>query len=272
MRDRSRSLTQIHLPHASVFSHVRRGPGGDDLARVEHGHLVAELEHEPGLVLDEDHRHAGGLQRCEEVGRVLDLGRREPGEGLVEDDGARLRRARRGELGELLDAVRDERDPARRPRSRPDERQRPGSRPPELPPVAPRARERLPPRRPRDDVRRPRVEPDSDVLRGRELADEHRRLEGAHEAVSRARRRACALEAGAVELDRPRERRQAARDQVDEGGLARSVRADQRHRFARAGFEVQAAEDHSGAARSREIVDEESYGGRCFHVRKYEGG
>ena len=85
---------------------VRR-PGEDHFAGVEHGHPIAEGKQEPRLVLDDDHRDAVPLEVGEDLGEMIDLARGQARRRLVQDNDVRARDADGGELGQLLDAVRN---------------------------------------------------------------------------------------------------------------------------------------------------------------------
>ena len=83
-----------------------RGARQDLAAVAEDGHRVGDAQDVVEKVRDEDDAAAAVAQAPQNAEQALDLGRRERGGGLVEDDDARARKEHARDLDELLQADR----------------------------------------------------------------------------------------------------------------------------------------------------------------------
>jgi hypothetical protein len=81
-----------------VGQHVSWWAEHEALTRVEDEHLIAHREDRLHDVLDDDDRHALGLEVADELQRGLDLSGPQSGHDLVEQEQPRAERQRLGEL------------------------------------------------------------------------------------------------------------------------------------------------------------------------------
>ena len=98
-------LAQICSDHLSIAANLGRPALGEDLAEVEHVHVVANTHDQAHVVIDEEHRHVEPLaDRVEKVGKPFGLAGVEARGGLVEQDQLGSHRERAGNLGPALNA------------------------------------------------------------------------------------------------------------------------------------------------------------------------
>src|SRR6476659_5081293 len=100
--------SQVGLDDARVLADLRRGPGGDRSSEVEDHQVVADAQHEPHVVVDEEHGHAMRLRQGPKATPELEalLGV-EPGSWLIEQDEPRLPSEGAADPDELALAERD---------------------------------------------------------------------------------------------------------------------------------------------------------------------
>src|SRR5712671_1427016 len=97
---------QIRFDHFRIALHFGRHPFGDGLAVVEHQHAIADVHHQPHVVLDQQHRHtarAHGLDKLPECEGLRHVHARS---GLVERQQLRLGCKRPRDFQTALVAVR----------------------------------------------------------------------------------------------------------------------------------------------------------------------
>jgi hypothetical protein len=90
-----------------VGANLPRCPACDDLAEVEHGHLVRQSEREVHVMLDQQYGDARGVMdladhRC----HCVNLIGGHPGHGLIQEQQSGPGGKRPGDLDPLLDPVR----------------------------------------------------------------------------------------------------------------------------------------------------------------------
>jgi hypothetical protein len=86
---------------ARVASHLVGRPGGDHLAELQHDDPVADVHHEPHVVVDEEGRGPGVGELPEPLAEILALVRVEPRRGLVQAEEPGLHRDRPRDPDEL---------------------------------------------------------------------------------------------------------------------------------------------------------------------------
>ena len=241
-------LSAEHELRERALAESGRGTvAGDDGAVLEHGHAVPELENLVEPVADDDH---GGTGRGEPADGLVEVGQdlaREGTRRLVEDDragagGDALQRAADRHDGLLARAQRVHQAVAVDIGVQPLERAARGNAlaPPVDPATEPAHREL----------------PQADVLEHRLLADEAQILMHEREAVPTQLRRP----------DRVRERRSAdlddavvggvhAREDLDQGRLARAVLPDEAVDLTRTRVEVDLAQHRGGTERLGQAAD-----------------
>src|SRR5712664_2559243 len=220
-----RSSAKVGFLHVRVLDDLGRRAPADDPACVEADHALREAHHRMHDVLDHDDGDAGLVQLEQDLEHLVDLVAGEPRHRLVGNEQPRPRRHRARELelaqldlGELV-------------------RRRVGL---FGHPHLPQDCHRLAPgiggvqRAAMRDV----FERHDEVFQHRHALERTRDLEAACDAAARALVGGQARDLGAVEHDRARFVSQCARDTVDQGRFARSVRPDQTE--ALAGRDLQA--------------------------------
>src|SRR6185503_10704332 len=98
--------SQVSLDYLRVLLHLCRRALGDLLAVVEHHHAVADVHHQPHVVLDEQHRHAIVAHAADQLAERDALRRIHAGRGLVEREQLGLGGQRAGNFQTALVAVR----------------------------------------------------------------------------------------------------------------------------------------------------------------------
>ena len=90
--------------HEAHQLRLRRGRGDlvDEPPVAQHADAVADLRDLVEVVADEDHRHPGLAQLAHDAEELVDLGARQRGGGLVEDEDARVQAQGLRDLHELL--------------------------------------------------------------------------------------------------------------------------------------------------------------------------
>ena len=246
---------QIHRLHLAVGADRLRRALGEDLAPMQHGDAVRDRHHHAHVVLDDDERHRG-RQAAQEGRGLACLLRRHPGGGLVEQQELGLGGERHGDLDEAPVAVghRAHEVAGAREQSHPRERRIDRAR--RIVPRDAEARERAPgaPHAPVDHERH--------VLAGGELGKDLRDLEGADHAEAEDGRRRGSRHVAPGEDDAARGRRQRPGDEVEEGGLARAVRADDRAHLAPRDGEADAVHRGEAAEAPRQLPRLEEGGAR----------
>ena len=199
---------------------------GDDLAEVQHADPIGEVEHHVHVVLDEEDRQpALARDPPDDVDGRRGVFRRQALRRLVEQQKGGLLRHRHRDLEQTLIAVR--------------QRGRRLVRPVEQAQLAEaRTRSllaRLHHRAPAHEAKVPRgleLDRDAHVLQHGELGEDARDLKRPRDPAAAARGRGERGDVGALEDHAPRRRREQAGDQVEERGLARAVRPDERAELA----------------------------------------
>ena len=199
-------------------AHLRGRALGDLAAEVEHDDLVGDRHDHRHVVLDEQHAEVELVaHRPDQLAELVDLGVREPGRGLVEQQQPGPGRERARDLDALERAVRQA---DRGPRREVVEREPlAGSRAPRR--GASRSRGRA------CNRRRARCRAPTSAGKQREV------LERPRDPDLRDAVRGHAQEVVAVELDRAARRVIQAAHAVEQRGLARAVRADRARRSGR---------------------------------------
>ena len=213
---------------------------------AHHDRPVDQRHHRADLVRDQHDGRAALLELAQRVGECLLVGQVDPGRGLVEHEQVRLARERPGDEHPLLLAARQLGDAVRRPVGQADdlERGRDGR------PVG---------RAGRTQQAAPTHAPGGDDLadRGRHAAGRGRALR--HEAdplpVTEV------VERGPEEPHLAASHRQEPGERADEGGLARPVRAEQRHHVAGVDGQVDVAQDRPAPDRDGDPVEDDGNGG-----------
>ncbi len=205
-------MAEVGLDHLWVREHFARWTEHESLPSVEHEHLVADGEDRLHHVLNDDDRHAAGLEIADELQRGLDLAGAQPSHDLIEEQQPRLQGQR---LRELQPPGVGDRQLARRPI-------------PELEDadlgedlVGLLERRRHPP-----GSIGSVEDPDRDVLADRHAAEGLDDLEGPSDPGLGDDPRLDAGEVTTVDQDGPRRGLEVPGDEVDEGALAGPVGAD----------------------------------------------
>ena len=194
---------------------------GDDLALVEDDDALGEREDHLHDVLDDDERDAHGVDRAHELDRLMDLGRGEPGEGLVEEDQTRLGREHARDAEAL--APRRAQAPCRLLGN----------------PLEPGHGQHAPCRRARVGLARMAQEgAHHHVLEDGELLEGRGQLERTPDAEARMRLRRDLGHVVAVEEDPSSTRLEVAGEAIEEGRFACPVRPDQADDLALADLEA----------------------------------
>src|SRR6267143_3008200 len=240
------SSAKVGFLHFRVLDDLGRRALADDPAGVEADHALREAHHRLHDVLDHDDRDPGRIQVKQYFQDFVDFVAGEPGHRLVGDQQPRPRRhgARQLELAQLdlRQAVRRRRRLVREADGFQD---------------AQRLRVRIGIAE-ADDV----SQGHDQILQHRHAVEGARDLEAACDTAARALVGRQARDLGAVEHDRARFVPQCARDTVDQGRLARSVRPDQAE--ALAGRDLQA--DLAQRGEAPEMLRHASYlKERCNH-------
>src|SRR2546423_1917154 len=97
---------EIHVVHAYVATHVRRGAVGDNATLVQHGHAIREAEDDVHVVLDDEDRERA-IEARDELGDTRGLERRHARGRLVEQEHVWTLRERDRELQLAALAVRE---------------------------------------------------------------------------------------------------------------------------------------------------------------------
>jgi len=215
---------------------------------VEDDDAIGERADHVHLVLDEqDGAVAAALQPADEVEDHRHLVDRHAGGRLVEHHHVRLQRRHDRHLELALVAVGERRRLGVAPRREADLVERPvGALDPAA--MAGPAREDL------GTTRRPRLDGEADVLVGGEIGEERGDLEGPADAARRASRGAELRDVVAVEQDAARGRRDLAGHQVEIGGLAGAVGADDGGQFAGSEGGGDAVDRDVAAEADRQVV------------------
>src|SRR5712671_5251242 len=77
-------LAEVSTDHLLVNPNLRRRSGGQRAAEIEHGDLIANVEDQVGMVLDQQDAGTATADRLDQRGQALDLVAGESGGGLVE--------------------------------------------------------------------------------------------------------------------------------------------------------------------------------------------
>ena len=96
---------EVGLDHARVAADDFGRPVRDHLAELEHDHVVGDPEHEPHVVIDQEHRRARVDDLAQVPPELLALPRVEAGGRLVEAEEPRLRCERASDPDELALAL-----------------------------------------------------------------------------------------------------------------------------------------------------------------------
>jgi len=88
-----------------VNANLGRGAGGKCTPEIEHGDLMADVEDQVGMVLDQQHTGAAGADRLDQPGQPLDLVIGKAGGGLIQQQEIRIEHQRAGDLDEAQFAV-----------------------------------------------------------------------------------------------------------------------------------------------------------------------
>ena len=215
-----RGLPEIDRANVRVGADLLRRALGEHRAAHQHGDLLGEAEHQVHVVIDDQHADAF-RQRVDGVEDDVALGARHAGRRLVEQQHLGLQSERDGQLDQPLAAIGQfrnglvgdvgELEPRQQLHRLVDH-------------VAARARGRDHVRRGADALGDRHI----DVLQHREAAEQPVDLEGAGDAELDPFGLLDLRDVLALEQHLAGARRQHAGEQVDEGGLAGAVRADQR--------------------------------------------
>lgn len=227
----SRRQAEVSLLHDRRSDHLRRLAIGHELPVVQHDDAVRELAHHVHLVLDqEDGLRPVFLERADQVEDHRRLGRVHAGRRFVEHEDLRFERHQERDFELALVAVGQacdrrmllglERDLGQDRIGALGQRAMIAPDAPEIEPAPVRALAR-------------RLHREAHVLEHREIGKEIRQLEGPAQPGPRARRGALPRQQLPVEQHRAGRRLELPRDQVEVGGLARAVRADDRGQRAR---------------------------------------
>ena len=218
--------------HALVLSDDLGRAVGDHAAELEHDHPVADAEHEPHVVVDQQRRLARVGEGAQRETEFLALARVESGGGLVEAQQPRPAGERAGDAHELALSLRElvghrlggpvETDQSERP-------------------VGLSAG-------------------DGDVLADLEVVEQVGVLPRPRQAAAGSLVRRQRTDVLPVERDAPRERDEA-RDRVDQRRLAGAVRSDQADQLALADLEVDVLERVDAAECDGQAADREHGGG-----------
>src|SRR6185295_462230 len=231
--------SQVGVHDGRIAPDVVRQPVGDLGAEVEHRHAVRERQEEMHVVLDEQHRDAARGDAADDLRQAIELGRREPGGGLVEQDQARLAR----------EGARDLEQPPLAEGKRADVGLRQAGQADEL-----------------DQLFSPmasflffvlrflseQVQPETSMCTHQHVVDDRHALErpvvleGAQDAASRNPVRRQPQDGFLLEKNLARTRRISPGDEVEGGALAGAVRADHAENLAFPDLEVELA--HGGQA------------------------
>ena len=159
-------------------------PGGQLAAQVQHGHMIADVEDQVGMVLDQQHAGAALADLLDQLAQPPDLVGRQAGRRLVQQQERRMQHQRAGDLHEAQLAVLQPVGPHGGQRLQPDGAQRQHrllAQRAFVAPVPGQAQQRLGEGRGAVDRAA-----DHHVLQHRRLADQPRRLEGAGNAQAGA--------------------------------------------------------------------------------------
>src|SRR6185436_135619 len=94
------SAAEVSTDHLLVNANLSRGAGGKRTPEIEHGDLMADVEDQVGMVLDQQHAGAAGADRLDQPGQSLDLVVGKAGGGFVEQQEIRIEHQRAGDLDE----------------------------------------------------------------------------------------------------------------------------------------------------------------------------
>ncbi len=270
---------EVRVDHRLLTHDVRRRPLRDDRALGHHHHPVRDVAHHVHVVLDEQHRHALVPQRLDVAEERLGQRRIHARHRLVQHDHGRIAHQRPGHLQQLLLAARErpgevialvvQREPRQQlVRLRGD-----------LPLAAPPQRGD---QRDRHVLPGLVAGPQQHVVEHRHPRQRLGQLERAHHALARHLRGGGVAEGAPVE--RPAGRVLGCRapdqplragglvepgDDVEEGGLARAVRSDQRGDHAALHLEVLHVHGGHSAEPADDVVHHQDRVGlgRPGHVR-----
>src|SRR5688572_10358465 len=231
-RSESRSIAKVGLHHRRMRAHFVRRAFGDARAEVEHYHAAGERQQEAHVVLDQQNRDAALGDTADDAGQAVELGRREPRRGLIEQDDTRLAGERARDLEQAALAERQRADVGVAQPGEADEfDQLFGA--PALCSLFVRSL-------PREEIRaEARMSPHHHVLQHRHAAERPVVLEGAHDAQARDAVRRQAEDRLAGKADLALVGGVGAGDDVEGGGLAGAIRADHAEDLAFAQVEVE---------------------------------
>ena len=220
------ALTEIRRRNVEVGANLVGRPLGEHPALVEHEDAVADVHDQRHVVIDQqDARLVVVPHRADDGGELGNLGLGQPGGRLVHQHEQRLHRERPGDSEPALVPVRERSGRHELVRAEAED--------------AEELVGRLPgPARALADAERG----DLDVLAHRQRAERVAVLERAGEAAAAAPVGAPRRDHAVVEDDRAGRGEVEAAEQVDEGRLARAVRADQAHHLVAVQLERDTAE------------------------------
>ena len=93
--------TEIGGDDAGIASHLPRRVVGDDVPELQHDHPVADAQHEPHVVLDQQHGLPLIGQRAQALAKLRALRRVQAGGGLIQAQQARPGGERAGDSDQL---------------------------------------------------------------------------------------------------------------------------------------------------------------------------
>src|SRR3954462_2753464 len=245
-------FTEIDRAHPRVAGDVLRRAFDQNLSLHEHGDALREAEDKVHVVLDDQDRNVGG-QGSEHVQNATRVLARHAGRRLVEQQHLRLEAERDGDLNQALAAV----GQILHRRARVVREAERGEKLHRLVGDLGVSARGLP-HASRDAVALGDAE--GDVVEHRQLAEKRGDLEGATEAKADAGRLIRFRNLLAAEEDAAGRGSDAAGEHVDERGLARAVRADERVAGPRREPEVDVVGDRQRAEALAELLGLESAG------------
>ena len=224
--DGLRAGAHVGGDHARILENSGRRAGREHPALLEHGHLGRQAGHQVEVVFDDHHGGADRRDRAYEFNQSVKLVHRQAGGGLVEQQQARSGDQRASDLGQSLLAVGHFAGGHLGARVQTDEAQvaqRFGSALGTLASGAGKVE-----RHRSQSGLLARKAAEHDVFQHRQAGHQFGRLEGATDPVSRQAVSGAALDRCVGHADLTAVARVVAGDQVEQGGLARAVRPDQR--------------------------------------------
>src|SRR5712664_1200391 len=86
----SGSGAEVSTDHLLVDANLGRRSGGQRVAEIEHGDLIADVEDQVGMMLHQQHAGSAPADRLDQRGQLFDFVAGKPGRGFVEQQEIRL--------------------------------------------------------------------------------------------------------------------------------------------------------------------------------------